>query len=339
MSFPSMAINGVKKLNYSGFDRENWPRRNNENHMANVKAITSASNVSTRERLEKQYGCRYSSLLELEYYNPIVHHVVYPMHNLFLGTAKKMFKLWLDSKLLRFSSLLMIENKIATLPIPSNLGRIPTTISSNFGTFTAAEWKNWTLVYSLYSLSGLLPKDHLVCWQTFVLACQILCHPFLFLNDIHKADLLLIKFCKTVESLYGTGVVTPNMHMHGHLVECIREYGPMASFWLFSFERYNGLLGKFSNNKRRIEVQLMRKFLAISHSCNSVISEVYSNLREDLDPLLNLQSGNDNENEAKSHCEVSLDTFKAYSAPVTDIMWHNVVASADVELPKRSILV
>ena len=55
----------------------------------------------------------------------------------------------------------------------------------------------------------------------------------------------------------------------------------------------------------------MCKFLAISHSSNSVISEVFSNLSEDLDPLLNLQSGNDNESEAKSLCEASLDTFKA----------------------------
>ena len=54
--------------------------------------------------------------------------------------------------------------------------------------------------------------------------------------------------------------VTPNMHLHCHLSECINEYGPTYGFWLFSFERYNGMLGKFPNNQKHIEVQLMKHF-------------------------------------------------------------------------------
>jgi len=49
--------------------------------------------------------------------------------------------------------------------------------------------------------------------------------------------------------------------MHGHLVECINEYGPLSSFWLFPFERYNGILEGTPTNNRSIEVQIMRKFL------------------------------------------------------------------------------
>ena len=50
------------------------------------------------------------------------------------------------------------------------------------------------------------------------------------------------------------------MHMHCHLKSCVEEFGPFHSFWLFPFERYNGLLGKHPNNNRSIEVQLMRRF-------------------------------------------------------------------------------
>ena len=35
----------------------------------------------------------------------------------------------------------------------------------------------------------------------------------------------------------------------------------MASFWLFSFERFNGLLGDQPTNNCSIEVQLMQRFL------------------------------------------------------------------------------
>ena len=32
-------------------------------------------------------------------------------------------------------------------------------------------------------------------------------------------------------------------------------------FWLFSFERYNGMLGSIPTNNRNIEVQLMSNFV------------------------------------------------------------------------------
>jgi hypothetical protein len=50
------------------------------------------------------------------------------------------------------------------------------------------------------------------------------------------------------------------MHLHTHLLDCILDYGPVYSFWLFSFERYNGILGEYCTNQRSVEIQLIRKF-------------------------------------------------------------------------------
>lgn len=50
------------------------------------------------------------------------------------------------------------------------------------------------------------------------------------------------------------------MHMHCHLSSCLREFGPIYSFWLFPFERYNGILEEQPTNNRSIEIQLMRRF-------------------------------------------------------------------------------
>ena len=49
--------------------------------------------------------------------------------------------------------------------------------------------------------------------------------------------------------------------MHMHILNCILDYGPVYAFWLFSFERYNGILGSYRTNNRSIEVQLMRHFV------------------------------------------------------------------------------
>ena len=78
-----------------------------------------------------------------------------------------------------------------------------------------------------------------------------------------------LKFCQAFESLYGKGKVTPNMHLHTHLVDCVLDYGPVYAFWLFSFERYNGILGEFKTNQLSVEIQIMRKF-----TCNQFIQDM-----------------------------------------------------------------
>lgn len=109
-----------------------------------------------------------------------------------------------------------------------------------------------------------------------------MCQQALSDDDIKIADALLIRFCKKVEELYGKGVITPNMHMHCYLKDTILDYGPIQEFWLFSFERYNGVLGKQPNNNRAIEMQLMRRFLrnngALSFSFPDEFREDFSSI-------------------------------------------------------------
>ncbi len=50
--------------------------------------------------------------------------VVDPMHNLFLGTGKHMFKVWIDNA--------QIESKISKFRTPINVGRVPANIASGY---------------------------------------------------------------------------------------------------------------------------------------------------------------------------------------------------------------
>ena len=128
---------------------------------------------------------------------------------------------------------------------------------SGFSSFTADQFKNWIVYYSLVAMRGILTDAHLECWRHFALACRILVKFELTHADILLADALLLQFCKRTERLYGKSALTPNMHLHCHLKECILDFGPIHSFWCFSFERYNGILGDLPNNNRSIEVQVM----------------------------------------------------------------------------------
>ena len=49
--------------------------------------------------------------------------------------------------------------------------------------------------------------------------------------------------------------------MHAHLASCVLDYGPLHGFWLYAFERNNGILGSFPNSNRSIEVQLIERYV------------------------------------------------------------------------------
>lgn len=136
------------------------------------------------------------------------------------------------------------------MSVPSDIGRIPYKIATGFSSFTADQFKNWITLYSVPALHSILPKPHLDCWRFFVLACRILCKRKLTRIEISLFDALLIKFCKRVQDIYGESAITPNMHVHGHLKEIVEGFGPVYAFWLFAYERYNGILEYQPNNNR-----------------------------------------------------------------------------------------
>ena len=65
------------------------------------------------------------------------------------------------------------------------------------------------------------------------------------------------------------------MHLHGHLKECVLDYGPIYNFWCFSFERFNGILSSFKTNNRCVEIQLMRKLLSDHFIASASLSDEF----------------------------------------------------------------
>ena len=68
-------------------------------------------------------------------------------------------------------SLKSIEQKINLFRLPTGIGRIPSDISSVYGSFTADQWRNWITIYSPIVLKDVIPPDHLRCWLLFVHGC------------------------------------------------------------------------------------------------------------------------------------------------------------------------
>ena len=253
----------ITNKDYSGFNRSEWKVRSNKEHRESITKILSSK---TKSEVESRYGCRYPCLLELPYFDAPRMLSIDPMHNLFLGTCKHMIAIWTNQNFISKDQNEVIQNIIDNTSVPSDVGRIPQKIASGFASFKADQFKLWATTYSIPALYNILPTDHLECWRHFVLACRILCKQTLSRSDIEIADGLLIHFCRRVEILYGKKYITPNMHLHCHLKDVFLDYGPAQEFWLFPFERYNGILGKQPSNNKAIEPQLMKRFLADTHA-------------------------------------------------------------------------
>lgn len=251
----------VGSMNYSGFDRNSWPPRTNSTHRKSVEKVLQCNTKQQQSTTESSEGCRYSSLLRLKYFDPVRMLSIDPMHNLFLGTGKHMLELWLNLGIINSRHFAHLQEFVDRMVVPNDVGRIPRKIATGFSGFTADQFKNWITIYSIPSLHGILPRQHLECWRFFVLSCRILCKRKLSTADVSLFDALLIRFCTHVQDIYGESSITPNMHMHGHLKEVVEDYGPVYAFWLFSYERYNGILESQPNNNRAMEPQLMNRFL------------------------------------------------------------------------------
>lgn len=196
------------------------------------------------------------------------------------------------------------------------MGRLPSRIGARHGGFTAKQWKNWILIYSVVALNGLLPSSHMGCWLLYVHACKLLCKPILKREDIIAADRFLIQYCHKFETLYGKEHCSPSMYLHLHLKECLLDYGPPHVFWCFAFERYNGVLGSYPTNKKNIECQLMRTFLT-----NQSMYHLLDGIQHQ--PLKELLPMKFTDDEFESHgcpiSDTSLDPIKVLNLSTIDI--------------------
>lgn len=213
----------VGSMDYSGFDRDNWILRSSSEHKENSSKIQAATTLSERDRLESSTGCRYSvllDLLDLPYFDAPRMLVVDPMHNLFLGSAKHFMKsIFIDNGILSDDDFVVIQQRIDSFLVPADIGRIPYKISTGFASFTADQWKNWTVYFSMIALRDMV-SDEVLQWQHFVLACRVPSCKKISREQLKLGDALLLQFCRRTERLFGTSCITPNMH-HALSLACM----------------------------------------------------------------------------------------------------------------------
>ena len=82
------------------------------------------------------------------YFDVVQFHVIDAMHNLLLGMAKNMMRIWCENGIIASCDLQSIQYTINSIVVPGDVGRIPSNVASSCYGFTADQWRNWTCIFS-----------------------------------------------------------------------------------------------------------------------------------------------------------------------------------------------
>jgi hypothetical protein len=132
----------------------------------------------------------------------------------------------------------------------------------------------------------------------------------------------LAQYCQWLIFLGCT--LTINHHISMHFSAMIKLFGPVYSWWLFAFERFNGMLEKVKTNGRdggKMELTMLRNWVQ-----THLIYELLIGLPDDASPP----------EKALLDCIINTEASRQRGGMMTEIAIFRSEASSDrVSLPKR----
>ncbi len=175
------------------------------------------------------------------------------MHCLFLGVAKWIVRtLWVKNGILSREQLHIIQKRMDEINLPPDIPRIPNKVAlgeHGFSNLTADQWKTFIMVHATPCMWDMLGNtDHKILGN-FVRVCTLLVSRIIEEHHLVEAETRLLAMSQLIEEKYGAEAITSNIHLSLHIPDICRDYGPTYAYWLFAFERMNGILGKHAFGK------------------------------------------------------------------------------------------
>lgn len=185
------------------------------------------------------------------------------MHGALLGVAKNLLSFWYDSThnqrpfYIKPQQRLIVNNRLASIKLCRFINRNITTLE-NYSTFKASQYRTFIL-YLFPVLHGVLRKKYFEHFQLFSFSMYTLLQEKITKNELMLVDVQLKKFVDEYEILYGETSMTMNVHCLLHVVECVKNLGPLWAHSMFSFESYNGTLTKYGKSPNNVLNQVVEK--------------------------------------------------------------------------------
>lgn len=136
-----------------------------------------------------------------------------------------------------------------------DIKRLLRSISEHLKYWKANELRSFLLYYGLPVFYGLLPDEHFEHYFYFVRAIYLLLLESISEEQLKIAEQLLQQFSFKFSQLelYELRYQTLNIHQLLHLVDNVRDLGPLYTHSCFSFENKNGFVLKVIHGTQFID--------------------------------------------------------------------------------------
>ncbi|XP_065088312.1 uncharacterized protein LOC135709828 [Ochlerotatus camptorhynchus] len=186
------------------------------------------------------------------------------MHAILLGVMKQLWSLWTESENHKQpfyigNRLGEIEKRMLSFRPPSVFPRYPRQLKE-YKKYKANEWEAVLLHYLYPAVTNILPKQFLDHVMLLSSSIHQLLDPTLNEATIHSCDMNLNMFLQQFETLYGKDNMSYNVHLTGHIIEAVYNFGALYNFSLFPYESGNGMLLGFRTGNKSPLVQIERKY-------------------------------------------------------------------------------
>ncbi|KAJ8313372.1 hypothetical protein KUTeg_009076 [Tegillarca granosa] len=124
-----------------------------------------------------------------------------------------------------------------------HISRLPRKLENNLSHLKASELQVWLLFYTLPCLQDFMSDCYLNHLALFIEGIYVLLQDTITEQQLQHAKNVLNSFYQDFGILYGSNNYTLNMHnVCQHLVDYVRNLGPLWAWSCFPFEDMNGIL-------------------------------------------------------------------------------------------------
>lgn len=190
------------------------------------------------------------------------------MHCVLLGVVRQFIELWTDSKYhesqwyLNADKIRIVDKKLLAIKPPGDIKRFPRNLKLA-SKWKASELRSFLIFYSVYVLTDVLQSTYLKHWQLLVHAVYHLLRENNTDQILTLCQQMLNKFVKDTKVLYGIQHMSYNVHQISHLVQCVRDCGPLYQSSAFAFENNNQLILRLFSGKTYVAEQIARNFMLL----------------------------------------------------------------------------
>ncbi|THV04206.1 hypothetical protein K435DRAFT_649850 [Dendrothele bispora CBS 962.96] len=254
------------------------------------KFASKDTSVQRQGEILSRHGVRFSTLDWIPGWRPLRQTALDFMHCVFLGIVAYLFTTILFAAHMFYgqgpnSGRARFENAINNIKWPSHITRLPKNLGENQSLKKADEWRRLITVTPVLlwlawrehndiipdTEPPLAPNETIKTnhsrkrkslYDVIILLCvaiRFLSTKKISMRQANAGMIYLSNYCRGLLLLGAS--LTINHHLAMHYTEMIKIYGPVYAWWLFAFERFNGMLEKVKVNGHdggRIELTMMR---------------------------------------------------------------------------------